>query len=153
MDKIVNQICTDKLELKFREPCLKDGFVIFTDGLIVLKAPDSLFKTSYREIKGFPDFEDLWKKKEDNCEIEVPVNIENLVLNPKAPETERKYVEIEKVYFELKHIKILVRISEITDSKIMLIRLHKTDGNKFQIGNASIVLMPLFYNPKKKGAK
>ena len=136
-------VLTDDYRPSLRSYSVGKEFTYATDAHTAIKIPTKVLGEWYSPIGGFPDVEEIIPPTTRNVKLDKQFLTD--MLGTKVESKVMSYILIDKFTLSLCFLDRLIKVSKLLKSDIfMLNNPEEEKAAKFQIGEAIILLMPVY---------
>ena len=137
-------VLTDDYRPSLRSYSVGKEFTYATDAHTAIKIPTKVLGEWYSPIGGFPDVEEIIPPTTRNVKLDKKLLLD--ALDIKVESKVMSYILIDKFTLSICFLERLIKVSKLLKSDIYMLN-NPEDGKaaKFQIGEATILAMPMYY--------
>ena len=137
-------VLTDDYRPSLRSYSVGKEFTYATDAHTAIKIPTKVLGEWYSPIGGFPDVEKCFPTTTRNAKLDKKLLLD--ALDIKVESKVMSYILIDKFTLSICFLERLIKVSKLLKSDIYMLN-NPEDGKaaKFQIGEATILAMPMYY--------
>lgn len=137
-------VLNDDYRPSLRSYSVGKEFTYATDAHTAIKIPTKVLGEWYSPIGGFPDVEKCFPTTTRNVKLDKQFLLDALGI--KVASKVMSYILIDKFTLSICYLERLIKVSKLLKSDIYMLN-NPEDGKaaKFQIGEATILAMPMYY--------
>ena len=137
-------VLTDDYRPSLRSYSVGKEFTYATDAHTAIRIPTKVLGKWYSPIGGFPDVEEIIPPTTRNVKLDKKLLLDALGI--KVASKVMSYILIDKFTLSICYLERLIKVSKLLKSDIYMLN-NPEDGKaaKFQIGEAAILAMPMYY--------
>lgn len=137
-------VLNDDYRPSLRSYSVGKEFTYATDAHTAIRIPTKVLGKWYSPIGGFPDVEKCFPTTTRNAKLDKKLLLDALGI--KVASKVMSYILIDKFTLSICYLERLIKVSKLLKSDIYMLN-NPEDGKaaKFQIGEATILAMPMYY--------